>query len=73
MFGDEPAYGLAPDLRRYHVAALELAVVYLVAGALELGNDPAAAQIDREAPIACAVENEDPRGTLVSRQRNEAR
>ena len=33
----EPGHGLAPDTGRYRVAALELSVPDLVAGALELG------------------------------------
>jgi hypothetical protein len=44
---EEPADGLACDLGWDHVSALELPVLYLVAGALELGNDPAAAAVNR--------------------------
>src|SRR5215218_4842527 len=51
----EPGRRLTRDAGRYHVAALELAVAYLVSGAFEPGDDPAAAGVDREPRIVGAV------------------
>src|SRR5215207_241906 len=57
----EPGSRLTSDARRYHVAALELAVAYLVSGAFEPGDDPAAAGVDREPRVVGAVRDEDTR------------
>jgi hypothetical protein len=43
----EPVHSLAPDLWRDRVAALELSVPDVVPGTLELGDDSAAAAVDR--------------------------
>src|SRR5829696_8069264 len=57
----EPGRRLTRDAGRYHVAALELAVAYLVSGAFEPGDDPAAAGVDREPRVVGAVRDEDTR------------
>ncbi len=43
----EPTYILVSDLRWNYVAILELSVPDVVSGALELGDDPVAAAVDR--------------------------
>src|SRR5215210_4348568 len=51
----EPGRRLTRDQGRDHVAALELAVAYLVSGAFESGDDPAAAGVDREPAVSDPV------------------
>src|SRR5215207_8222663 len=62
-----------PDRGRDHVAAFELAVAYLVAGALQPGDDPAAAAVDREPPVPGAVRDEDARRARLAGRCKEPR
>src|SRR5918997_1022840 len=69
----EPACCFARDGGRNHVAAFELAVAYLVSGAFEPGEDPAAAGVDWEPPVPGAVRDEDSRRALLARRRQKPR
>jgi hypothetical protein len=55
----KPFQCLACDAFRYGMRTLKLLVAYLVAGTLEMGDDPAAAAVDQKYLVACAVGNED--------------
>jgi hypothetical protein len=55
----EPIYGLACNLGRDHVSTLELPVAHIIPATFKLGDDPAAAAVDREPPIACPVRDKD--------------
>ena len=68
----EPAGGLERYLWRDRMTAIELPVRHLVTGALEPGDDPAAAPLDREHAVAPAVGDEEPRGAYAHRRRHEA-
>ena len=48
------------------MAAFELVVAYLVAGAFKLGHDPAAARVNGEPPVLGAVRDEDARRTHLT-------
>src|SRR5215218_695449 len=69
----ELAGGLERYLRRDRMAAIELPVRHLVTGALEPGDDPTAAPLDREHAVAPAVGDEEPRGAYARRRRHETR
>src|SRR5918994_4972158 len=69
----EPGRRLTSDAGRYHVAALELEVAYLVAGAFEPGDDPAAAGVDREPPVPGPVRDEDAWRARLACRRQEPR
>src|SRR5215207_11013064 len=73
MLRGKPICGLASDIGRDHMATLELPVAHLVAGALELGYDPAAAAVDREPSVARPVRDKEPRGAPLSSWRHESR
>ena len=55
----EPDRRLPRDLWRDHVVTFELVVTYLVAAALQIGNYPAAAEVDRKSPVLGSVRDED--------------
>src|SRR5215218_6758546 len=69
----EPGRRLTRDAGRDHVAALELAVAYLVSGAFESGDDPAAAGVDREPPVLGPVRDEDTRRASLAGRSQESR
>src|SRR5215218_983729 len=47
----EPGRCLPRDRGRYHVAAFELALAYLLSGSFKSGDDPATAGVDGEPPV----------------------
>src|SRR5215212_5935742 len=55
------------------MAAVELPVSHVVAGAPEPGDDPAAAPLDRQHAVARAVGDEEARGAHLPRRRHKAR
>src|SRR5215211_8379719 len=57
----EPDRCLPRDRGRYHVAAFELAVAYLISGSFKLGDYPATAGVDREPPVLGPVRGKDTR------------
>ena len=69
----EPGRRLPRDRGRDHVAAFELAVAYLVAGAFESGDDPAAAGVDQEPPVLGSVRDKDTRRACLADRCQEPR
>src|SRR5215204_7044287 len=69
----EPANRLRGDLWQDRVPTVELPVEHVVAAALYLGNDPAAAAVYREHIVAHAVGDEDARGAGVPGRSHEPR
>ena len=52
------------------MVAFELVVTYLVAAALQIGNYPAAAEVDRKSPVLGPVRDEDTRRARLAGARN---
>src|SRR3712207_4842713 len=73
VLSGKPAYGLKCDLGRDRMSPIELAVDHVVATMLQFGNDPAAAAVYWQHPVARSVGDEDARGAHLPSRSHEPR